>query len=787
MVRNHIKIAWRNLWKNSSFTLINIIGLAIGMGAVLIIALWVKSQWQYDRFYSNSQDIYKVWNHYKDEQAVTVHDITAGAVAKSLADEYPEVLHTARLYWSSSDLLSYNGKHIKSTGNSTDKSFLEIFDFPLLKGERSTVLAEENNIVLTESLAKSLFGKTDPIGKIVTLNNKDPYLVSGVVKDLPGNTTFDFNFLIRISQADEQLYSDWNTNTFYTYVKLQENTNTEQFNKKLSSFLKKYVPGKDHSKLFLYPMSKMHLYGNFENGIPSGGKIEQVQLVAGIGALIILIACINFVNLSTARAQRRAKEVGVRKVIGAGRKSLIAQFLTESVLLASISGAVAILISFVALPLFNQLLDTPIALDFFNLPFFLLLIACILLTGLLAGIYPAFVLSAFDPSKTLKGLTLKNKWGFNLRQSLVVVQFSIALMLIIATIIVRMQIVHGINRDIGYETSNLIEIQAEGNADKNFEAIKTELLQNQAAEEVTRTGWTITGDYSSAGGGYRWEGSTPEQEKNMGFRLYRAESNFIRTYGLQLIDGRDIDYARLAADSTAILLNESAIKAMQIDQPIGKIIYRNEQEYTIVGVFNDFILGSPYEPIRPMLINASHNFLFNIAIRLNTHQDRKENLQAIEQVFKKFNPQYPFNYRFVDELHQHKFKGEKQMATLAMTFSILAIFVSCLGLFGLSAYMAETRSKEIGIRKVLGASIAGVIVMLSKDYIKLVTLALVIGSPLAWWAMNKWLNDFTYRINIPIWIFIVAGTVAITIALLTVGTQALRAARANPVDSLRDE
>lgn len=787
MLRNHIKIAWRNLWKNGSFSFINIVGLAIGMAAVLIIALWVESQWQYDRFYSNSDDIYKVWNKYEHEQGISVHDITSGPIAKALAEEYPEVLHSARLYWSSSDLLSYNGKHIKSTGNSTDKSFLEIFDFSLLKGDRSTVLAEENNIVITESLAKSLFGTEDPIGKIITFNNKEPYLVSGVVNDLPKNSTFNFNYLIRINQTDEKLYSDWNTNTFYTYIKLQEDTDSEQFNKKISSLLKKYVPGKDHSQLFIYPMSKMHLYGNFENGIASGGKIEQVRLVAGIGALILLIACINFVNLSTARAQRRAKEIGVRKVVGARKISLITQFLTESLLLASLSGVLAFIFSLIALPLLNKLLDIPIVLDFFNATFLLLLLACIGLTGLLAGMYPAFVLSAFDPSKTLKGLSTKNKWGVNLRQSLVVLQFGIALVLIIATIIVHMQISHGLNRSVGYDTSNLIELQAEGDIDKNFEAIKTELLQTQAAVAVTRTGWTITGDFSQGSGGYRWEGSTPDQEKNMGFRFYRAESDFLKTYGLKIIDGRDLDYARLAADSTSILLNESAIEAMGLYNPVGKIIHRNDHAYTVVGIFNDFILGSPYEPIRPMLINASHNFLFNIGIRLNKQRDIEQNLQTIEQVFKKFNPAYPFNYRFVDEYHQQKFENERQMAKLATTFSILAIFVSCLGLFGLSAYMAETRSKEIGIRKVLGASVLGVITMLSKDYLKLIIVALLIGSPIAWWSMNNWLNDFTYRIDIPIWIFFVAGTVAMTIALLTIGTQAFRAARANPVDSLRDE
>lgn len=787
MLRNHIKIAWRSLWKSKSFSLLNIIGLAIGMAAVLVIALWVQNQFAFDNFYSNNKDIYKVWNHYSDERGNSVHDITAGAVGKALADEYPEVMHSARLYWSSSDLLSYGDKHIKAIGNSTDKPFLEIFDFPMISGDRSSVLAEENNIVLTETLAKNLFGSKDPMGKMISFNNKTAYMVSGVVKDLPSNSSFDFTYLIRISQADEKLYSDWNNNTFYTYARLIPETDANHFNAKLATLIHKYVPEKTHNKLFLYPMSKMHLYSKFENGMPAGGKIEQVRLVAGIGLLILFIAVINFVNLSTAKGQRRAKEVGVRKVIGARKGSLITQFLTESIMLALISGVLSLIFAALSLPRFNQMLDRPLNFDFSNLWLGIALLLFIVTTGVAAGIYPAFVLSSFEPSKTLKGVAAKKRFGVSLRESLVVLQFGIALVLIVATLVVRMQLNHAHKREIGYDMRNLIEIQAEGDIDKNFEAVKAELLQTGAAEQVTRTGWTITGDFSNASGGFAWEGSTPEQEKDMGFRLYRAESDFIATYGLSLLEGRDLDYARLPADSTSVLLNEAAVKAMGLEKPVGKIIHRNNTAYTIVGVFNDFILCSPYEPIRPMMVNSSKNFAYNIAIRTNQQRSTQQNLQAVEQVFKKFNPAYPFNYRFVDEHHERKFKDEKQTASLALTFSILAIFVSCLGLFGLSAYMAETRSKEIGIRKVLGASILGVVAMLSKDYVKLVLIALLLASPIAWWSMNNWLDDFSYRISVPFWVFAVAGAGSLAIALFTVGTQAFRAARANPVDSLRDE
>jgi len=787
MIKNHIKIAWRNLLKNKGYTAINIIGLAVSIAAVLLIALWVQNQHQYDNFYVKRDHIYKLWNRTADEGKIHVNDVTTAPAAASLKREYPEVVHAARMYWSSDRLFSYGDKSLKSIGNEVDADFLKIFDFPFLRGSANHALEDPSSIVLTEGLANSLFGKEDPLGKTINMNNNEPFKVTGVLKDLPNYTDFNFGYLILISPEREKNYgTNWTTYTYYTFVELQEGSDLQAFNKKVEPFIRKNVSDATGSSVFLYPMSKMHLHDRFENGIPVGGQIEQVRLVAGIGLLILLIACINFMNLATARSQKRGKEVGVRKVVGATKKILIQQFLSESILLAFISGVIAVGMTIFFLPVFNGILDKPLVMDWTNPFIWGLGFGFVLLTGVLAGIYPAFVLSAFQPIKTLKGLVGKPK-QVNLRQVLVVLQFGIAVVLIAATVVIRLQINHAGKRGVGYEVSQLIEIPSEGDMDKNYEVFKAELIQSGMAKGVTRTGWPITLDASSASGTFSWEGATPEQEKNSYFVIVKTESDFVNTLGLTLAEGRDLDYARLPADSVAVMLNETAVKAIGLKDPVGKYLKWGDNTYTIVGVLKDFITASPYRDFNPMLIVASKNFMMNIVIRSNPQLSMAENLQGIEKLVKKFNPAYPFIYHFVDQQYAEKFREQEQMATLALVFSLLAIFISCLGLFGLASYIAETRVKEIGIRKVLGASVSGITTMLSKDFIKLVAIAVLLASPVAWWAMNIWLNDFSYRIEIKWWMLALSGGIAMAIALFTVSTQAVRAARANPVNSIKDE
>ncbi|MGJ1437026.1 ABC transporter permease [Sphingobacterium siyangense] len=787
MLKNYIKIAWRSLWKSKGYSAINIIGLSIGLAAVLIIGIWIKNQLQFDNFYSNKANLYKIWiKNQNDEGKVEMIEITSGRATRALIEDYPEVEHAARVHWSTTRLVSFNEKKIKSKGNEVDPDFIKMFDFKFLKGNSEQALQNIKNIILTESLAKSIFGDTDPLNKTIVLDNKEPYQVSAVMQDLPSNTNFDFTYLIPL--ADASKYSpNWNTITFSSYVQLKAGTNIDAFNKKLVNIIARKSNNEIKGSLFLYPVSKMHLYSKFEQGIPTGGKIDQLKLVAGIGLLILLIACINFINLSTARSQKRAKEVAVRKVAGAQRSSLVSQFLIESILLTLISGACAITLTILAVPMFNKILDKPLAFSFSDTTMWFSLIGFILMTGLLAGLYPAFVLSAFKPIKSLKTVNMSKKFALNFREILVVFQFGIAIVLIVATIVVRKQIDYAGQRDVGYNTDQLIEIGMEGDMGKNYEAIKSELINSGAATAVTRTGSSVASFAGSAWGGFSWPGATPEQEKKMGFDLGRAENDLVRTLGLKLIAGRDIDYPRLAADSTAALLNEAAIKEMKLENPIGSSLKWGDNTYTIVGVINDYISGSPYNPVKPMFIYANKKSLYNLVVRTSPTTSINNQLKQIGQIIKKFNPAYPFEYQFVDQKFAAKFKDQQQTAQLAFIFSGLAIFISCLGLFGLASYIAELKTKEIGIRKVLGASVTGITAMLSKDFVKLVIISILIASPIAWWAMNKWLQDFSYRIEIQWWFFALAGISALFVAFFTVSTQAIKAANSNPVKTLRDE
>lgn len=788
MIKNNLKIAWRNLLKNKGYTIINIIGLATGIAAVLLIALWIQNQFLYDSFYTNKENIYKLWNRTDYQGNINVGSITMAPAAEALKREYPEVEHSARLYWATESLISFGDVNIKSKGNEVDPDFLKIFNFPVLQGISDDMLSRSNNIVLTKSLSESLFGQENALNKTVTFGSGESYKVSGVVEDQPSYSSFNFKYLIPLTENRiKESGSNWNTNTYYTFVTLKAGVDVDQFNAKIQPLVRANAKDLKWTSVFLYPITKQYLYGNFKNGVPVGGRIDQVRLVGGIGLLILGIACINFMNLSTARSQKRSKEVGVRKVVGAKRWSLIQQFLIESMLLALIAGIIAIAMTILFLPAFNRILGAPLLVDWSSPLIWSIGLGFVLLTGLLAGIYPAFVLSAFKPIKSLKGTSSISSL-FSFREALVVIQFGIAIFLIVATLVIRLQISHAGEREIGYNTAQLIEIPVEGNLEQRYEAVKTALLDNRTATDVTRTGWTITADNASSGGNFTWEGVTPEQEKNTTFTIVRTSGDdFVKTLGLTLIDGRDIDYVNFPADSTAVLLNETAIKTMGLQNPVGKYIKWGDAVFTIVGIVKDYISGSPYQEVQPVLIHPEKKYLQNIILRTNSQLSMHQTLANIETVVKKINPNYPFSYRFVDEQYAQKFKQQEQIGRLALVFSVLAIFISCLGLFGLASYIAETRTKEIGIRKVLGASVIGITTLLSKDFVKLVIIALLLGAPVAWWAMNAWLGNFAYRIDISWWIIVLAGSLAILIAIVTVSFQSLKAAKTNPVNSLRNE
>jgi putative ABC transport system permease protein len=785
MLKNYIKIAIRNLKARKAFSFINITGLAVGMAGAILILLWVQNEYSFDSFHTNDKTLYKVWYRFVSKDYIGTQDITAGPLGETLKQGYPEIKSSSRIYWSTDRLFNYKDVSIKAKGNDVDKAFLTMFSFPLLEGNAAHALDEVNGIVLTRHLAKKIFKDADPINQLVKLDNKQVYKVTGVLKDLPNNTQFDFEYLVQLPANGAFNDNSWESNSYYTYVQLQPNANIEQVNQKITNIVKQHSPDNKNTEVFLYPFSKMHLYSRFDNGKVVGGRIEIIHLLLGIAGIILLIACINFMNLSTAQSQNRAKEVGVRKVMGAARFSLIGQFLVESLAITFIAGLIALILVQLCLPAFNQLTTKNLYINYADPVYGLAFLSFILLTGSLAGSYPAFFLSAFRPVTVLKGKINAVKSVADPRKVMVVLQFSAAIVLVISTTVIYRQIKFAQNRDAGYRVDHLVEVPVEGDIRKNYALIKTDLLASGVATAICQTSLDVTVD-GATGGGFSTDGTNKDQQ-NLSFSRFGTSGDFIKTMGLKLIGGRDIDFNTYPSDSLSCMLNETAVKQLHMKDPVGNFIKSGTSPIKIVGVFKDFIIQSPYMNTGPMIVFASKKWIYNTVIRFNAQNDMAKNLQIAEKIFKKYNPAYPFTYEFVDKEYQQKFEDQQQTGTLSAVFAGLTIFISCLGLFGLASYMAESRAKEIGIRKVLGASVAGITRMLAKEFVLLVIIAVAVATPIAWWAMNKWLQDFAYRISMGWVTFAAAGLTAIVIALLTVSFQSIKAAVANPVNSIKSE
>ncbi|HMO61782.1 MAG TPA: ABC transporter permease [Ferruginibacter sp.] len=787
MIKNFFKIAWRNLLRNKGFSFINISGLAIGMAAAVLILLWIQHEISYDQFHEKKERIYEAWNRAHFSGKLQTWKTTPKVLARALEKDLPEVERAVRVDWGRATLFSLGDKRVNLSGHAVDTGFLQVFSFPMQKGNALTALKDNNAIVLTESAVKKLFGKDDPIGKMVRLDNTHNYVVSGVLKDLPNNTRFNFEYLVNwdylVRTDDDDKY--WGNNSTRTYVLLKPNASLAAANAKMKVIKPKYDPEDPKWEMFLYPASRWRLYSSFTNGVEDGGLIDFVKLFGIIALFILLIACINFMNLSTARSEKRAKEVGIRKVVGAQKISLISQFIGESVLLAFLAGILACIIVYLALPAFGTLTDKKLAVDYGNINFWLIYLGFILFTGLLAGSYPAFFLSSFQPVKVLKGTFKAANALVTPRKLLVILQFTFAIILIICTSIVKQQIGHAQNRDSGYSRDNLVFHFLSGDLPKHYDALKNDLLNTGIATAVCKTSAPLTEGWSDSWG-FFWEGKDPNDKTD--FDRYKADENLVQTAGFKLLQGRDFNLKAFPTDSSAMLINESALKVMGFKDPIGKIVKDGESEYHIVGVIGDFILQSPYHPTKPMLIEGAKGGWFNIVhFRLNPANTTADNLKKAEAIFKKYNPEYPFEYRFVDEEYASKFKEEQRTGTLAAIFAGLTIFISCLGLFGLATYMAENRIKEIGVRKVLGASVTGITMLLSKDFLKLVMLSFALACPIAWWLMHKWLENYPYRVNIQWQVFVFAALLSFVISVITVSYQSVKAAMANPVKSLRTE
>jgi ABC-type antimicrobial peptide transport system permease subunit len=787
MLHNYLKIAIRNLLRNKGFSAINVSGLAIGMASALLILLWVQNELSFDRWYANTPRLYKLYNRDNIQGSLQAWPNTAKPLAPIVKKEFAAVEDASR-FRSVFHLLATGETRLNAGGACADSGFLKMFGFPLIKGDPTHALNSPTAIILTRHLAKTLFGSDDAMGRPVRIDSNNNFTVTAIMDDLPANTSFDFDFLLpwsflaRNSTDNDQ----WGTNSVYTFVLLKPGASQAAFDQEINQVSIRHSGHQVTSEVFTQPVSRLHLYSKSENGVLVGDRIHIVRLFTLIAGFILFIACINFMNLSTARSERRAREVGVRKVVGAVRGYLIGQFIGESILISALSFAAALLLTHLCLDAFNQLVGKQLSIQFDNPSWWLFAIGFVIFTGLLAGSYPAFYLSAFQPVKVLKGSFRKADALISTRKVLVILQFSFAIILIISTLIVRRQIQYAQDRDTGYNRSHLVYTFNQGDIPQHYDAIKHDLLASGAVTSMSRSLSPVTQHWTD-GWNYSWAGCTPA-DKRIDFVNLSSDADFCRTMGASLLAGRDIDIYKYPTDSSAVMLNAAAVRMMRIKDPIGMTI-RNDDgtSFHVVGVIKDFILESPYENIAPMIIfNSGRSFLV-IHMKLNTAWPVAANMAQLEKVFRLYNPQYPTPFLFVDESYAGKFKAEQQAGTLAALFAGLTIFISCLGLFALAAYMAENRIREIGVRKVLGASVTGITTMLAKDFVWLVLIAFLVAAPVAWLVMHQWLTNYTYRIPIGWDIFALAGGLTLFIAVATVSYQAVRAAIANPVKALRSE
>ena len=740
MLKNYFKIALRNILRSKGFSFINISGLAIGMASAVLILLWIQNEVSYDKFHTNANRLCEIFGNDKVNGEIRTGMATPEIMAPGLKNDVPELEAVSRISWGEDYLLTVGDKTLKAKGNLVDASFTSMFSFPLVSGDAKTVLSDPYSIVLTQRLSRKIFGTEDAVGKIIKVENDENYKVSGILKDLPNNTQFDFEYLLSYDHKSQKRYidSDWTDVSIRTYVMLKPNTSFEAANAKIKDVIKEHSDGRAKTEQFLYPFTQLRLYSSFVNGKADGkGLIERVRIFGIIAALILLVACINFMNLSTARSEKRAKEVGIRKVAGALKKSLVSQFLAESVFMALIAGILAIAIVQISLPAFNQLVQKQLFIDYSNLYFWLTGVGFVLFTGVLAGSYPAFFLSAFKPVAVLKGSFKKVNALVTPRKVLVVLQFTFAIGLIICTIVVNQQIQFAQERETGYNKKNLGYVFIRGDIYKNYAVIKNELLTTGIATSVSKTQAPLTQNWSS-GISMNWQGKDPGTKIQI--NRYTEDGDLVKTAGMQLVEGRDIDTKNYPTDSTACLISEAAVKAMGFKNPIGQIIFDDPINWHVIGVIKDFILESPYEAIKPFMIKGPRYGGNVIHMKLNNANSTAKNLAAAEQIFKKYNASYPFEFHFTDTEYAKKFEDEQLTGKLASLFAALTIFISCMGLFGLATYMAENRIKEIGVRKILGASVISIAALLSKDFVKLVILAIVIASPVAWLVTSQWLQ-----------------------------------------------
>ncbi|GAA3650772.1 ABC transporter permease [Flavivirga jejuensis] len=796
MIRNYFKIAWRNLINNKGYSAINIGGLALGMAVVILIGLWIHDEITFDQNHKNYEDIAQVLVHKTANGKKRTRYTMPYPLGNELRAKYNEDFeHVVMSSFHSDNILSVGDKNISKRGGFMEPDALKMLSLNMVYGNWDG-LKNPNSIVISQATAKVLFGGKNPIGELMTISNKLDVQVTGVYKNMPFNTTF--NKLEFIAPWDLYVSSYtwvkesrdnnmWDNSSYQLYVQIANGSNMSSVSSKIKNVVYDHLPEygkKSHPELFLFPMKDWHLRSNWKDGVNTGGFIQYVWLFGIIGLFVLLLACINFMNLSTAQSEKRAKEVGIRKSIGSSKRQLINQFLSESFLSVVFALILALILVVLVLPAFNQLADKQIRFPYNNLYFCLLSSGIVIATSLIAGSYPALYLSSFRPVNVLKGTFKTGNSASYFRKTLVVVQFTVSIILVVGTIVVEKQIDHSKNRPMGYEKNGLVMLEKVTEDYKGkYNVLRNDLKNSKAVIEMSESSSPLT-DIWSSGGGFKWAGKSPDFIPNIG--MIFIGHDYGKTIGWELTKGRDFSRA-FPTDSTAFIFNEAAIKYMGIENPIGKIVRWNSQDHKIIGVVKDMLAESPFKPVKQAVYMIQYENTSWINLKLNPKKSTSASLALIETVLKKHAPNVPFEYQFVDQSFAKKFVAEERIRTLASIFALFAIFISCLGLFGLASFMAEQRSKEIGIRKVVGASIFNLWKLLSKDFVKLVMLACIIAIPIAYYGMRNWLNNYEYQTNISWWVFAISGIGALIITLLTVSFQAIKAAITNPIKSLKAE
>ena len=789
MIKNYFKIAWRNLTRNKVFSAINILGLALGMACSLLIMLWVLDERGVDNFHSNGKQLYQVYERNHFDGKVEAGYPTQALLAEELKREIPEVELASSLEWNTTNTFEANNKIDKMDGCFAGEDFFSMFSYPLLQGTPQSALNTLNGIAISRKMAEHFFGSADKaMGKTIRFENYDDLLVTAVFENIPANSSQQFDFLrswLAFKKENSSWISNWGNTDPPTFVQLRKDANAIAVEAKIKDFVYRY---KEKSKglvieLALQPYPEKYLHSTFKNGNIAGGRIEYVRLFSIVAVIILLIACINFMNLATARSAKRAKEVGVRKVMGAARLTLIGQFIGEAILLTFLSVILAIVLSILLLPVFNDLTGKQLSLPADQLSFWLRLFGIVIIVGFIAGSYPALFLSSLNPIRVLKG-SLKFNWSaVFFRKGLVIFQFSLSIVFIVAMIVIYRQLNYIQTKNIGYDRENLVYVSMEGDLGTKYSLFKEEASKINGIKAITkmRQAPTVIGNHT---GDIKWVGKDPNTVAS--FVNAAVGYDFVKTMKLKLTEGRDFS-KDFGTDSASYIINETALAKIGYKDPIGKQLWWGNHEGKIIGVLKDFHFASMHQAIEPLIIRLDENWHWGTILVRTEAGKTKEALAGLEKVCKAINPKFPFTYQFSDQEFDKLYRSEQVVNKLANYFAFLAIFISCLGLFGLATFAAAQRSKEISVRKILGASVPNILALLSGNFLKPVVIAFLIACPVAWYVMNKWLEDFAYKINIGGWVFAAAGLITAGIALLTVSFQCVKAAITNPVKSLRTE